>query len=126
MTHLIPNMENHLVHKKSHELFLGKIVLVVISLIPSVEPQLNNYFFEASKKLKKLVKNEKYSNAHFFNMWAKLAPNGQVIGKYFNNVKYHPITKWEYDPHLSKLGAQELASTIFDHCTRFVVPSFGQ
>jgi len=102
-----------------HGVFCSNVEIIILSLIPSCVPEINQLFSTTSHELRKMVK--KHQNANFIGFSHILAPKGLLKPKFFKSIHYNPITKYERDPHLSKIGAKELASTVFDHCTRFVV-----
>jgi hypothetical protein len=109
----------------------SNIQIVIVSLIPSAVPEVNKRFLDASNLLKNLVKEmdpetskRKYENATFFNLNPTLSPSNQVAPVYFKSVKVDPTTQRQKNVHLSPLGANRLAYTIFDHCTRFIINKF--
>ena len=98
------------------------IEVVIVSLIPSVLPEANKRFSEANNLLKNLVKS--YENASFLNLSPTLSPSDNVAPVYFKSLKVDPRTNRQRNVHLNGIGANRLAYSIFDHCTRFVVNKF--
>ena len=53
-----------------------------------------------------------------------LAPSGKIVPNFYKNVNFNPVSCYEKNPHLSENGAHELALSIMEHCTRFIINKF--
>ena len=107
------------------------IQVILVSLIPSVLPEVHKRFSEANALLKSLVQEKdqqtnkrRYENASFLNLSPTLSPSDKASPVYFNSLKVDPRTQRQKDVHLNGLGAYRLAYSIFDHCSRFIINKF--